>query len=188
MTANVCPQNLPRVVIDRHTEATLDGETAATAWFDPTRRYRYALTRQWGTGPAVAFIMCNPSTADAFLIDPTVERCLRHARRWGAGQLVVLNAFALRSTDPAELYRAADPVGPHNDATIRHYLTGRRYTRVMAAWGVHPQLNGRCRTVADLIRGSGHRPECFKHTKGGHPIHPLYQRADAQPIPWKGYP
>lgn len=52
-------------------------------------RYRYALTRTWDTRrTAVAFVMLNPSTADATTDDPTVRRCASFARR-------------LRSTDPA---------------------------------------------------------------------------------------
>jgi len=39
-----------------------EGEASAT--FDATRTYRYRLTRTWDpTGPSVAFVMLNPSTA-----------------------------------------------------------------------------------------------------------------------------
>src|SRR3954454_15761859 len=89
-------------------------------------RYRYLLSRQVGPGLRTAtFIMLNPSTADATNDDPTIRRCIGFARQWGCGRLAVLNLFAVRATDPAEMKRADDPVGPENrDWFDRHLLEG----------------------------------------------------------------
>jgi hypothetical protein len=35
-----------------------------SAWLSTGLRYRYHLTREWGDGERVVFIMLNPSTAD----------------------------------------------------------------------------------------------------------------------------
>jgi hypothetical protein len=82
--------------------------------------------------------MLNPSTADASQDDPTIRRCIGFARQWGCGRLVVLNLFAFRATDPADLKRAADPVGPENrawfDRTLVDDLVG---GPVVCGWGVH---------------------------------------------------
>lgn len=72
----------------------------SSARFSDCRRYRYTLTRRFADGPTVAFIGLNPSTADEHADDPTIRRCLGFAKRWGYGELVMLNLYALRSTDP----------------------------------------------------------------------------------------
>lgn len=50
-----------------------------TAEFSPCRTWRYILRRRWGRGPAVGFILLNPSTADEKQDDPTIRRT--HPRR-----------------------------------------------------------------------------------------------------------
>lgn len=171
-----------------------------TARFDPTEAYRYELRREWGadfppalrhlagTLPApdparsMAFLMLNPSTADAFKEDPTVSRCIRFAVTWGFGALEVVNIFALRSTDPKQLYKAEDPVGPDNDRTILE--VARRSGLVVAAWGAHGALRDRGREVAQLLERHGLALHCLGATKDGHPRHPLYLPAAAQPVPY----
>jgi hypothetical protein len=89
------------------------------ATFSPCRKYRYTLTRTWVPDlPLINFVMLNPSTADEVVNDPTVERCERRARMWNCGGLIVTNIFAWRSTDPDELRRVADPVGPDKDDAL----------------------------------------------------------------------
>ena len=39
--------------------------------FSEDRRYRYWLTRRWGSGPALMFVSLNPSDADEHHDDPT---------------------------------------------------------------------------------------------------------------------
>lgn len=78
--------------------------------------YRYALRRTWDPArPAALFVGLNPSTADAERDDPTTRRCVRFARDWGFGGLLVGNLFAYRATRPRDLRAAAEPVGPEND-------------------------------------------------------------------------
>ena len=90
-----------------------------TAILSPCGRYRYRLERDLGAIGAmrgsVAFVMLNPSTADATTGDPTIRRCIGYARAWSYAKLIVGNAYAWRSTDPAGLWTADDPVGPEND-------------------------------------------------------------------------
>ena len=51
----------------------------------------------------VTFLMLNPSTADAFELDPTIKRCRRRALAMGAEVLEVVNLFAFRSPYPEDL-------------------------------------------------------------------------------------
>ena len=90
-----------------------------SATFDQSGRYRYQLTRFWGSlsqpPHQVAFIMLNPSQANAEQDDPTIRACSQFAKRWGYNQLNIVNLFAYRATQPSMLTKANDPIGPDND-------------------------------------------------------------------------
>jgi hypothetical protein len=148
------------------------------AVFDSSRAYRYLLTRTWDeSAPPVTFIMLNPSTASAADDDATIRRCLAFARREGAGGIEVANLFALRATDPRELRRHPDPVGPLCDEYIIGACPPGR--TVIAAWGAHASLISRAATVMRLLADAGVRLHCLGTTRQGHPRHPLYVPASA---------
>lgn len=174
---------LEHLVLD--TDGTMVGPPA-TALFNPHRTHRYCLTRQWNPDRAPAvFIMLNPSTADAFRLDPTLTRCRSFATAADAGGMVILNAFALRATDPRELARHPHPVGPDNDQVIRAVLATAPGP-VVLGWGSHTFLRrtGRDRHVVDLIRAAGLTATALGVTKDGYPRHPLYLPASARPAPY----
>lgn len=156
-------------------------ETAAAA-FSVDRRYRYALTRQWDADqPWVTFVMLNPSTADAFRIDPTVTRCCNRARKLGAGGLLVLNLFAVRATDPRVMRTHPDPVGRDNDRVIADCVRTLAPT-VIVAWGADAMVRktGRDDEVLHLLAGAGVIVQRIgPPTAAGHPRHPLYLPTDA---------
>lgn len=100
--------------------------------------YRYNLVRRWGDGPALLWVMLNPSTADAEVDDPTIRRCIGFARGSGRNAIEVVNLYALRSPSPADLWKHPNPIGPCNDAAISAAI--RRAAdaggaMVVAAWG-----------------------------------------------------
>lgn len=151
------------------------------ACFDSTGAYRYALWRSWDDAlPRVAFLLLNPSTADAERDDPTIRRCIAYARQWGFGSLHVVNLFAYRATNPRDLLAAPDPVGPDNDA---HLLEATRAaTLTVAGWGLHGRHNGRAAAVRSLLSA---RPlHTLALTASGEPRHPLYLPAVLRPTPW----
>ncbi len=153
---------------------------AASATFSSDRVFRYTLTRTWDPdGPVANFLMLNPSTADAFVLDPTNRRCVGFAERWGYGGLVTTNIFAFRSTDPKGLRTVADPVGPGNDEAIVD--AARSADLVIAAWGNHGELRERGQFVRELLASSGVAVHQLRMTGAGHPGHPLYLPADAEP-------
>lgn len=189
-------------------DTTLGAWGLATAVFSPCRTWRYRLSRVWDPiGARVNFVLLNPSTADAFALDPTVRRCVGFARAWGFGAVEVTNCFALRSTDPRRLRASAspagadpvgpdptgadptgadpigpDPIGPDNDAAV--VAAARAADLVVAGWGVHAALNGRDRAVRTLLADAGVALACLRVTKDGHPRHPLYVPGTASPQPW----
>lgn len=143
--------------------------------------YRYSLQRAWRDGAPVAiFIGLNPSTADASIDDPTIRRCVGFADSWGCGALVMLNLFALRSTDPRELYNHPAPIGPENNNSLAHYA--RSAAHIVACWGAHGKLHGRDAAVIDLLGRD--RLHALRFNKDGSPAHPLYLPAALKPIPF----
>lgn len=150
-----------------------------SAVFSPCRKWRYSLFRIWDDSiRPVAFIGLNPSTADEENDDPTVRRCINYARAWGAGGLVMLNAFAYRATDPRDMKAARDPVGPDNDKALA--FNAKAASLVVAAWGVHGAFMDRGEAVRRLVPGL----HCLGVTKEGFPKHPLYLRKDLKAFPY----
>lgn len=151
------------------------------AFFSPCRTWRYVLWRVWDSRKArCVFIGLNPSTADETEDDPTIRRCVGFARRWGFGGIVMLNIFAFRATDPRDLKKAEDPVGPQNDEILWRYHDLKGLT--VACWGSHGDFMRRGKKVAKLLVGM----RCFGLTAAGHPKHPLYLRADSETVPFLG--
>lgn len=156
--------------------------------------YRYVLTRRWGPGRAVLFVMLNPSTADAAKDDPTIRRCIKHARALGGDALVVVNLYALRSTKPAALGKHADPVGPENMQHIGEQTS--TAGQIICAWGQsafasrsEPDMRAsRCGVVLDEIRTIAPHTPLYKlaGADGVGPLHPLARVAGLKPQPWDG--
>lgn len=159
-------------------QANLFSSVESGAHFSPCRTYRYALWRRWGSpefASQVMFVGLNPSTADETEDDPTIRRCIRFAKDWGYGGLLMMNAYAFRATDPKVMKAASDSVGPGNDEEFR-WRAG-HVGLVIAAWGAHC-TEERERQVCEALQRPIH---CLGRTKAGRPKHPLYLRADTQP-------
>ncbi|MEM9568759.1 MAG: DUF1643 domain-containing protein [Cyanobacteria bacterium P01_E01_bin.34] len=148
------------------------------ATFDETGRYRYNLWRLWDkTLPRVAFVMLNPSTADAEVNDPTIRRCIGFARDWGYGSLEVVNLFSYRATRPQQLKQASYPVGERTDEFI--LAASDRAELLVLAWGNWGTLLNRDQNVLELL---GDRPSyCLDRNRSGQPRHPLYVSRQTQP-------
>jgi hypothetical protein len=147
------------------------------AVFSPCYRYRYVLTREWERGEGnVNFIMLNPSTADASVDDPTIRRCIGFAQRWGYRTLTVTNLYGLRATDPRELRRADDPIGPCNGEELANQA--RLASLVVCAWGNHGLSRGELvRRVLQATLSPFIRVSHLGLTHAGAPRHPLYLSA-----------
>jgi hypothetical protein len=127
----------------------------------------------------IAWIGLNPSTADEVTLDQTLATVCRYSREWGFSEVVMLNLFAFRATNPRDLKRATDPIGPHND---EHLLTEvRNVDRVIACWGGLGRFLERDRQVSDLLNVSF---ECLLRNKTGAPHHPLYLKSRITPKPF----
>lgn len=161
------------------------GSTASVALYSDCEAYRYALTRTWAdAGSRILFIMLNPSTATEVQNDPTVERCERRARVLGFAAFTVTNIFAYRATDPRDMRKAVDPVGPQNDAAILDAT--KTADKIICAWGTHGEYLNRGADIEGLLRVQSKNLYHLGLSKAGHPKHPLYIGYAVQPRIWMG--
>lgn len=160
--------------------------TARSAEFSPDGRYRYRLSRAWDNNllgedaTPMVWVMLNPSTADDKDDDPTIRRCIGFAQRYGYVLMHVINLYAWRSSDPRDLGRVGDPVGPDNDDWIRRTLDG---ASVVAAWGAGAQRS-RVEKFMEIV-GPTRAVWCLGTTRLGQPRHPLYVPGETEFEKWR---
>ena len=147
------------------------------ARFSLCRQYRYILWRIWDESrPLVMFIGLNPSTADETKNDPTINRCINYSKSWGYGGLYMTNLFAFRATKPVDMKKAKDAIGPDNDKWL--VKIAQKADIVIAAWGNHGRYLNRSETVVKMLSNLYY----LKLNQSGEPAHPLYLKADLNPI------
>jgi hypothetical protein len=156
--------------------------------------YRYRLERHGLAGAgAIAWIMVNPSTADATEDDATIRKVIGFTERLGGGWAIVGNKFAYRATDIRDLH-ALDPVrgpaiarGPDNDRHLAEIM--RAAPVVIAAWGplnkLPKSLRRRWRTVCQIADEAGAKLLCLGTAQDGQPRHPLMLAYDTPLVEWR---
>lgn len=144
--------------------------------------YRLALWRRWGVGRMRGYVMLNPSVADARLDDHTIRRCRSLARRDGFDGIFVVNLYAYRTSDPRELWQAADPIGPDNDHALVAAARNPRIGELVVAWGALPApAVTRADQVLHRLRSEGRALVCHGVTLRGFPRHPS-RLPDSAPV------
>lgn len=153
--------------------------------------YRYAIGRAWDpeptdpwdtVRPTFSVTAINPSKARHDVPDPTLDKLVFYAKQEGCGSLLLRNLAAYSSTDPDELTRVHDPVGPRNDEVL---AIDPLFALRVAAWGNFPS-----KRVRELLKRSmGIVKMCttlhvFGLNKTGEPKHPLYLKNATRVVPW----
>lgn len=158
--------------------------TARDANISADKVYRYSLIRRLGHDAVtrrICWAMLNPSTADAAQDDPTIRRVMDFSWMWGFNRVEIVNAYALRSTNPAHLWSHPDPTGPLNDDYIG--LAAANADAVVVAWGTNITRPRAARVLQMLRMFSQERMLwCLGTTKEGYPRHPLYLAKSTQRI------
>lgn len=149
--------------------------------------FRYRLSRMWSPTPPLAFVMLNPSTADANLDDPTIRKCIGFAERLGFGGIDVVNLFAFRATDPKDLRNNGSQVGPENDYAIQRCARlARAYgSPVICAWGANarsPLGQARATTVRKMLGDMNVELRALRLLRDGVPEHPLMLPYSCKPV------
>jgi hypothetical protein len=166
--------------------------------FSEDRVYRYTLWREWDFAAVsqgeialgfdgfknlklsedyIQFIGLNPSTADEVKDDNTIRCCRNYAKKWGFKAMCMTNLFAFRATDPRDMKKAKEPIGPANDEWLLK-ISGEA-ALVVAVWGTHGSHLGRATQVLKCIPSL----HCLSKNADGSPHHPLYLSADLKPLP-----
>lgn len=149
------------------------------AVFSESRNYRYYLWRVWDPSlPTLAWVMCNPSTADDEGDDPTMNLVRNHSKRAGYGSCFVANLFAWVTPYSDELLEVDDPVGGHNNLFLKHIAE--HSDVVLGAWGSVGDKYGRPEEVREILDSKIH---ALKTTKHGQPQHPQGISTEARPAP-----
>lgn len=145
--------------------------------------YRYRLGRTWDEElRTLAFVMLNPSTADAEEDDPTIRKCIGFGQRLGFGSIEVVNLFAYRATYPRMLKSAGYPAGPENDGHIGEVCAGAGL--VICAWGVNARGLSQPAHVLRILREMHVQPHYLDLSIDGIPCHPLMLPYSLTPQPW----
>lgn len=167
------------------------GDSRAWAVFSPCGRYRYALGRTWWDDYSAKLVVIglNPSTATHEVLDPTLRKIQKFARRDEFGGFVMLNCFGLRSTDPRgvrdALRAGEDAFGPENERIVRSVVAGVTLGKVVAAWG-KPSF----RLMQRYVAANGATIRALRSmwawgvTRDGFPRHPLYLRDNSPLVTW----
>ncbi len=162
----------------------LETPMARRALISPCGRYRYWLSRRWGQGGYVNWIMLNPSTGDAQVDDATIRRCIGFTKDWGYDALWITNLFAFRSADPKALASQEDPVGLVENS-VERIRAAADAALVVVAWGAHKGIDPHVQTVLRMLYVLGKQPHHLGLTASGQPKHPLYLPSSAKPTPWE---
>lgn len=145
--------------------------------------YRYTLSRVWDVELArLLFVMLNPSKADHTIDDPTASKTMGFARRLGYGGIEIVNLYAYRATNPADMWAAPmSRVGPENDMHIRR--AAGEHSRAICAWGANARKDpARVAEVLELLDAQNCRPMALRLLADGTPEHPLYLPGTCEPF------
>ena len=164
-----------------------------TAIFSDCKRYRFHLGRQFHTElfsnpkpKSIAFLMFNPSTADANEDDPTIRRVMGFAQREQCTSLEIINLIPFITPKPSDL----DPATAFGDNQYMVYLLNALFDNdiVVIGWGAigdkYPQI---FITALKQLHHMNNKALfsgkffCLGKTESGHPKHPLYIKKD-QPL------
>lgn len=141
------------------------------ACFNDDRSHRYLLSVMWDVRlPVVCFIGLNPSTANEFTNDPTINKVCKIAKFNGYGTVRMLNLFSVVSADPKILERRVIDI--HTDGINASFVRDhvRESADVVFCWGNFKEGQERGNKMIKRIDGA----LCIEQNKNGSPKHPLY--------------
>lgn len=146
--------------------------------------FRYAIGRSWDqehNGTVLNVFAMNPSKARFDVNDPTLLKLVHFAKQEGCGGLLLRNVGAYSATDPRELGKVSDPIGPRNEEVLMLDAFGPR----VAAWGNFTS-HGVRRRLSPMVGVIKIYPGLlvFGVNGTGEPKHPLYLKNSTRLVNW----
>ena len=184
-------------------------EVFVSEYFARQRTVRRALKRWWIDSPKrwVAWLMLNPSDADARADDPTTRRLTHFTSAWGYDGWIAVNLYPFVSSRPDAMWRRADWQANGPDWEARDDLqanlrdieaAGRMAALRVVAFGAQPAERDEAWLEMALEAfsqpanndGADERFYCLGCNQRGQPLHPMARGrmrvSDAQqPIIWE---
>jgi len=171
--------------------------TGNQASFSECGKYRWILTRDISQiRRTMIFIGLNPSRANSQYNDPTMLRLLGFCRKWGYGQLRVVNLFARVSITPSVLLKCKDPIGERNNQYLSKCLkewSSYLHFDLWLGWGNSGSSFNRNQQVIELIykyykrrllkSSNATGPMGLGLSRQGQPLHPLYRSYSERLMP-----
>lgn len=133
--------------------------------------YRYYLSRRWGGGKSMVFILLNPGTADELHDDPITNKCMAIAERNGCTAIEVVCIYGFVAKRLRDLQQADDPSGPDNLHHIAFAVAGATGP-VVCAWGANAAPDD-VDHIMNYLASKGVRAKCLGMDVDGNPLHPL---------------
>ena len=148
------------------------------AFFSECREYRYLLVRKWDTKrDSMGIVMLNPSTADEDHDDRTIKVCVRFAKKFGFGGIIVANLFAYVAKNFDVLRAVPNPVGSQNHAYIS--TMSEQVDVVLCGWGNDGSYCGQATKVASFLAERTNL-YCLGITNKAAPRHPSRVNSNAE--------
>jgi hypothetical protein len=165
----------------------MNSNLTKSAILSDCKQYRYSLERIWDESkPKVLFIMLNPSKADADIDDRTINKCIKFAKSWEFGGLIVGNLFAYRATDKYELLKIEDPIGAKNQKHLDEMIS--KSESVICAWGnidILRKVGKKLKPSYEPFNNNSEKFYFIELSIYGIPKHPLYLKLKPEFVPKK---
>jgi hypothetical protein len=158
------------------------------AEFNEDRTRRHKLWRIWNRSkPILIVIGMNPSKADEFDNDATVDRVERRAVLLGYGGIIMINMLDIIETDSRKLDQmpTSNLCSKANTDLLLWALNEAKERRadILCGWGKPGQKYGSVAWFATQANRADVTLFCLKRNADGSPVHPLYQPYE-KPFEW----
>ena len=196
-TAGTGGSETPKIVYNQYNTKPPSGKDVVSGWKtlkdgmqvhtvmskDGTKRY--SITQVWDNNKKIAqLVMFNPSTADGTKSDATTRRLKSELSKQGFGGIHIVNLYSVRASKPSALKSMSDEA--KGMTSIGKYLNPNASVTI-AAWGglgqksstgtKHLQKYRELEVIREL-QARKIELKAFATTKGGDPVHPIYQKRD----------